>query len=66
MYSRILWGREPGIVLEFLILKMFLCVLTGEGKEEKIDSKCVGLGVRFESEERVIWVVLCWNFIWVT
>lgn len=53
-------------MLEFLTLKMFLCVLTGEGKEEKIDSRCFGLGVRFESEERVIWVVLCWNFIWVT
>lgn len=39
MYSRILWGREPRRVLEFLVLKMFLCVLTGEGEEEKKDSR---------------------------
>lgn len=61
MYSRILWGREPGIMLEFLILMMFLCVLTGEGKKEK--KKTIAEWFRLESKERVIRVAVCWSFI---
>lgn len=65
MYSRILWGRAPGIVLEFLILMMFLCVLTGEGKEEKKDSRG-GLGLDLGLNGKNELSLLELHFIWVT